>query len=157
MRELANGPSEDEYLPALEAAATVCIPVSVAVSLSDGQPPQFPGIWVAFFSRCQHLGCIHSDMLRAGKDGFSFSAAAASGGHPSALTLMLSATMPPSGSAADVTLDSLRCAFLRGSQELMRELHPTAKGCCGRDRVPVHWAHRIGTPPTSSGWRNLFV
>ena len=32
--------SEDEYeyLPALEAAATVCIPVSVAVSLSDGQP-----------------------------------------------------------------------------------------------------------------------
>ena len=30
--------SEEEYLPALEAAATVCIPVSVAVSLSDGQP-----------------------------------------------------------------------------------------------------------------------
>ena len=89
-------------------------------------------------------------MLRAGKDGFSFSAAAASGGHRSALTLMLSATMLPSGSAA-VTLDSLRCAFLRGSQELMRELHPTAKGCCGRDRVPVHWAHRIGTPPASSG------
>ena len=29
---------EEEYLPALEAAATVCIPVSVAVSLSDGQP-----------------------------------------------------------------------------------------------------------------------
>ena len=30
--------AEEEYLPALEAAATVCIPVSVAVSLSDGQP-----------------------------------------------------------------------------------------------------------------------
>ena len=30
--------SEEEYLPTLEAAATVCIPVSVAVSLSDGQP-----------------------------------------------------------------------------------------------------------------------
>ena len=58
VRQLANGPSEDEYLPALDAAATVCIPVSVAVSLSDGQPPQFPGIWVAFFSKCQHLGCI---------------------------------------------------------------------------------------------------
>ena len=58
VRELANGPSEAEYLPALDAAATVCIPVSVAVSLSDGQPPQFPGICVAFFSRCQHLGCI---------------------------------------------------------------------------------------------------
>jgi len=29
---------EEEYLPALEAAATVCILVSVAVSLSDSQP-----------------------------------------------------------------------------------------------------------------------
>ena len=31
-------PLSDFALPALEAAATVCIPVSVAVSLSDGQP-----------------------------------------------------------------------------------------------------------------------
>ena len=30
--------SEDEYECRREAAATVCIPVSVAVSLSDGQP-----------------------------------------------------------------------------------------------------------------------